>query len=89
MTAPGGVNAGAVIGSLVGVQKCVYDIFGPGVNLAARMEAISEAMQITTSERTFECLRDDFEFEERGEFEIKGFGRVNAHALVRELPRGR
>jgi adenylate cyclase len=69
-----GINTGAVIGSLVGVQKYVYDLFGPGVNLAARMEAVSEPMRITLTRDTYELLKDDFSFEERGEFEIKGFG---------------
>jgi adenylate cyclase len=44
-----GINSGPVVGFLVGVQKYVYDIFGPGVNMAARMEALSELMKITIS----------------------------------------
>ena len=32
-----GIASGPVIGSIVGVNKYVYDIFGPAVNLAARM----------------------------------------------------
>jgi class 3 adenylate cyclase len=55
-----GINTGPVIGSIVGIQKYVYDIFGPGVNLAARMEAMSEPMQITLCEDTYELIRDDF-----------------------------
>jgi class 3 adenylate cyclase len=69
-----GINTGSVIGSLVGIQKYVYDLFGPGVNLAARMEQISEPMRITLNEQTAEFLWDDFNLSERGEFEIKGFG---------------
>ena len=42
---------GPVIGSIVGVQKYVYDIFGPGVNLAARMEALAGPMEIVVAER--------------------------------------
>jgi class 3 adenylate cyclase len=84
-----GVNSGAVIGSLVGVQKYVYDIFGPGINLAARIESVSEPMQITVSERTHELLRDDFEMEDRGEHDLKGFGKINVYRLLAELPRRR
>jgi adenylate cyclase len=68
-----GLNTGPVIGSLVGIQKYVYDLFGPGVNLAARMEALSEPMRITVGQATYELLRDDFIFTPRGEFDIKGF----------------
>lgn len=80
-----GINSGPVVGSLVGVQKYVYDIFGPGVNLASRMETISEPMKITLNEDTYDLIKDDFECSERGEFEIKGFGELNLYFLEREL----
>jgi len=82
-----GINSGPVIGSLVGVQKYVYDIFGPGINLAARMETLSEPMQVTISENTYELLKDDFVCTERGEFEVKGFGMQKLYQLEREMPR--
>jgi class 3 adenylate cyclase len=84
-----GINSGPVIGSLVGVQKYVYDIFGPGVNLAARMETLSEPMQITISENTYQLIKDDFLCSERGEFEVKGFGTTKLYFLERELPHAR
>lgn len=84
-----GINSGPVVGSLVGVQKYVYDIFGPGVNMAARMETISEPMQITISESTYQLIKDDFVCSERGEFEIKGFGLNKLYFLERELHQGR
>ena len=84
-----GINSGPVVGSLVGVQKYVYDIFGPGVNMAARMETLSEPMQITISEDTYHLLKDDFVCTERGEFEVKGFGTQKLFFLERELKVGR
>jgi len=81
-----GINSGAVVGSLVGVQKYVYDIFGPGVNMAARMETLSEPMKITISENTYDLIKDDFACSERGEFEVKGFGMNTLYYLERELP---
>lgn len=81
-----GINSGPVIGSLVGVQKYVYDIFGPGVNMAARMETLSEPMQITISENTYKLIKDEFECVERGEFEVKGFGTQALYFLERERP---
>ncbi len=79
-----GVTTGPVIGSLVGIQKYVYDIFGPAVNLAARLEAISEPMQITVSVETAKVIEDDFILTDRGEFDLKGFGAINVFALERE-----
>jgi class 3 adenylate cyclase len=80
-----GINSGPVVGSLVGVQKYVYDIFGPGVNMAARMETISEPMKITVSDDTYQLIKDDFICTERGEFEIKGFGTQKLYYLEKEL----
>jgi class 3 adenylate cyclase len=80
-----GVNTGPVIGSLVGIQKYVYDLFGPGVNLAARMESHSEPMKITVSENTWALTKDEFLFTERGEFDIKGFGTMPLYFLEGEV----
>ncbi|MCP5367278.1 MAG: adenylate/guanylate cyclase domain-containing protein [Hyphomicrobiales bacterium] len=80
-----GINTGPVIGSLVGIQKYVYDLFGPGVNLAARMEAHSEPMRITLCQSTHDLIEHDFTFVDRGEFEIKGFGTQHLYFLESEL----
>ena len=61
-----GINSGTVIGSIVGVQKYVYDIFGPGVNLAARLEELSAPMEITVCEDMHALIQDDLRFIERG-----------------------
>ncbi len=79
-----GINSGPVIGSLVGVQKYVYDIFGPGVNLAARMEAYSEPMTITLTEDTYHLLSNSFVCSAIGEHDIKGFGTKMLYTLDRE-----
>jgi adenylate cyclase len=79
-----GIGAGSVVGSILGVQKYVYDIFGPGVNLAARMEQLSEPMQITISEPTYMLLRDHFVCTERGTFDVKGFGPQKLYTVDRE-----
>ena len=81
-----GINSGPVIGSLVGVQKYVYDIFGPGVNYAARMETVAEPMTIAIGEETYNLIKDDFECSELGELELKGFGLNTVYSLERELP---
>jgi adenylate cyclase len=76
-----GVNAGPVVGSIIGVQKYVYDIFGPGVGLAARMEALSAPMEITLSEDLYDLVRDDVTVYDRGEVEVKGFGTKRIYTL--------
>ena len=41
-----GIATGPVIGSVVGVQKYVYDVFGPAVTAAARMRREAEPMTV-------------------------------------------
>lgn len=80
-----GIHSGPVVGSIVGVQRYVYDIFGPGVNLAARMEQVSKPMEVTLSEQTYAHLRQEFLCSERGEVEVKGFGTQRVYTLDGEL----
>jgi class 3 adenylate cyclase len=67
----------------------VYDIFGPGINMAARLEALSEPMKITISEDTYQLIKDDFQCAERGTFELKGFGEQKVYYLEMEHPKAR
>ena len=80
-----GIHTGPVVGSIVGIQKYVYDIFGPGVNMAARMEVHSEPMQITVSEDTYRLIKDEFRLLDRGQFEVKGFGEQRLYSLESEV----
>jgi class 3 adenylate cyclase len=79
-----GLATGPVVGSIVGVHKYVYDIFGPGVNLAARMESLSQPMKITISEPMYLLIRDHYLCEDRGEFDVKGFGSQKVYSLEGE-----
>jgi adenylate cyclase len=82
-----GLNTGPVIGSIVGVQKYVYDIFGPGVNLASRMESAADPMSIVVSDHTYELIRDDFLLSDLGDVDIKGFGPQRLWSLDGEASR--
>ncbi len=79
-----GIHSGPIIGSVVGVQKYVYDIFGPGVNMAARMESLAESMQIVVSSDTWALIRDEFNCSDLGEVEVKGFGTQSIYSLDAE-----
>ncbi|MEP1353442.1 MAG: adenylate/guanylate cyclase domain-containing protein [Tateyamaria sp.] len=69
-----GLSTGSVVGSVVGIQKYVYDIFGPAVNLASRLQEFSEPMQITVQNSVANVLKDQFDLENVGEKSIRGFG---------------
>ena len=69
-----GLASGAVVGSVVGIQKYVYDIFGPAVNLATRLQDCAEPMQICVQNEVAAVLRDQFEIANMGTWDIRGFG---------------
>jgi adenylate cyclase len=80
-----GIGTGPLIGSVVGIQKYVYDVFGPAVNLAARLEALCEPMTISVGEETHHAIASDFVLRDRGEVEVKGFGLRRIWFLEGEL----
>ncbi|MCW5747185.1 MAG: adenylate/guanylate cyclase domain-containing protein [Alphaproteobacteria bacterium] len=79
-----GIATGPLIGSLVGVQKYVYDVFGPTVNLAARLEGLCGPMEISISEATADRLGQDFLLEDLGDVELKGLPPTRAYRLLGE-----
>ena len=76
-----GVNSGPVIGGIVGREKYIYDIFGDTVNIASRIEHLSEAMKINVPEKVYRAVHDYFEFESRGKIQIRGRGETEMYFL--------
>jgi adenylate cyclase len=78
-----GINTGGpVVGAVIGIQKFAYDVWGNDVNLASRMESQGEPGRIQVSAATYERLRDRYQFEKRGEIEIKGKGVMTTYWLL-------
>src|SRR6516225_3381830 len=78
-----GVNLGDVI-----VEE--HDIFGDGVNVAARLEALAEPGGICVSRVVRDQVRDklDYAFEDLGEKQVKNIARpVRAYGVRPEPPR--
>lgn len=68
-----GLSSGFVIGSIVGKQKHIYDMFGPTVTLSSRLQEFSKPMQISVQDEIAKKLHHQFEFESRGIQKIYGF----------------
>jgi class 3 adenylate cyclase len=81
-----GIATGPVIGSIVGIQKYVYDVFGPAVNLASRLEGAAEPMQTVVDAATYALIGDDFQCADLGDQDLKGFGIQRLWALEGERP---
>lgn len=71
-----GLGSGAAVGSVVGVQKYVYDVFGPAVNMAARLQVFAHPMKIVASIGMKFDLIDGFQVDEIGSYKIKGLGEM-------------
>ena len=74
-----GINTGPVVSGVVGSTKFAYDIWGDTVNVASRMESMSELGRINISESTYTLVKDDFECEYRGEIKAKNRGKLKMY----------
>jgi len=74
-----GINTGPVVAGVVGTKKFAYDIWGDTVNVASRMESMSEPGKINISHSTYELIKEEVECEYRGEIEAKNRGKVKMY----------
>lgn len=82
-----GLNTGPVVAGVIGRRKFSFDLWGDTVNTASRMESHGVPGRIQVTQRTFECLRGDYQLEPRGTVEIKGKGPMTTYFLIgRRIP---
>ena len=74
-----GINSGPVVAGVVGTKKFAYDIWGDTVNVASRMETMSEPGKVNISETTYELVKDQWECSYRGEIEVKNRGSMKMY----------
>ncbi|MEM1297721.1 MAG: adenylate/guanylate cyclase domain-containing protein [Pseudomonadota bacterium] len=79
-----GIASGSVIGSVVGIQKYVYDVFGPAVNLAQRLREQAAPLEIVGASISAADLNGECRIVSRGESELQGFGNVET-STIQEL----
>jgi len=80
-----GIHSGPLVGGVVGTEKYLYDIFGDTVNIAARMEKLSQPMQVNVSSATHSLLKDAFSLAAGKEVEMKGKGKQTMYTLRNRL----
>ena len=88
-----GVHTGHIVAGVVGQDKFMYDIYSDAVNTASRMESHGEPDKVHVSSDFMRHLLNRFamtkntqhgySFENRGEMDIKGKGKMKTYFLKR------
>lgn len=79
-----GINTGAAVAGVIGTSKFSYDLWGDAVNVASRMESTAEPGKIQVTAATYDRLKQQFTFEERGYCFVKGKGEMMTYWLIRK-----
>lgn len=76
-----GIHSGPVIAGVVGSWKFGYDVWGPTVNTASRLEAAAQPGTILISSVTAELAGKAFSVIDRGNIELRGVGQVHCYNI--------
>ena len=69
-----GIASGPIVAGVIGTKNFTYDLWGDAANTASRMYSFGVKGRIQTTAQTVAFLKDEFEFESRGEINVKGKG---------------
>ncbi len=77
-----GINSGPIIGSLIGFENYLFDVFGATVNAASRIQKNADPMEISCGKNTVNLTRDNYLFSYNGKSELKGLGEVDIFNII-------
>jgi class 3 adenylate cyclase len=69
----GANTGGPIVAGVLGIEKPTFDILGPAICLASKMEQRGVPMFVHIPHHSYELIKEDnFQFKEKGEVEVKG-----------------
>jgi adenylate cyclase len=77
-----------VIGSVVGVQKYIYDVFGPAVTRAQRLRLLAEPMTICADAGAVAALDGRFDLDSLGPRDLGDGSRIEVWRMSEPAPAG-
>ncbi len=81
-----GIHTGPAITGIIGTWRFIFDVWGPTVNVASRLEAASQANKINVSREVYEHLKRSgkYDLEPRGALAIKDMEPVEMFFVERK-----
>lgn len=76
------VHSGPLVAGVVGHSKIAFDIWGHTVNVASRIESVASEGVVTISETMYQQVRDFFDCNFKGEYELKGTGKSDLYTVA-------
>ncbi|GEM_PF-2166447 len=86
-----GVHTGPAITGIIGRWRFIYDVWGPTVNIASRLESASLPNRVNISKQVYELLAplNKYSFEPRGSLSIKNMEPVEMFFVDRATPQSK
>jgi ligand-binding sensor domain-containing protein/class 3 adenylate cyclase len=81
-----GINTGPVTAGIIGNLRLAYDVWGSTVNLAQRMEMLSQPGKVTITGSTFNYIEPFFECDFKGRVQSKAKTMVDMYEVIRIKP---